>query len=163
MKFFGGYARYLAGYLEQLIKGGLEGRLDDGSFTVSFESILPNMQVLENYKPLLQKSWAKGLWGSLDERFYTLIDRSSDLKNEVDRSVVDMDHVLSAYKSTFNDRSAVQENMYLDSMTRFDFKCLLPALLQVEDRMGMAHGLESRVPLLDHPPCRICCNLAARS
>jgi len=24
-------------------------------------------------------------------------------------------------------------------------------LLQVEDRMGMAHGLESRVPLLDHP------------
>src|SRR4029077_7343781 len=29
--------------------------------------------------------------------------------------------------------------------------CLLPALLQVEDRMSMAHGLESRVPLLDHP------------
>ena len=36
-------------------------------------------------------------------------------------------------------------------MTHFDFKCLLPALLQVEDRMSMAHGLESRVPLLDHP------------
>jgi asparagine synthase (glutamine-hydrolysing) len=35
-------------------------------------------------------------------------------------------------------------------MTHFDFKCLLPALLQVEDRMSMAHGLESRVPLLDH-------------
>ena len=36
-------------------------------------------------------------------------------------------------------------------MTHFDFKCLLPALLHVEDRMSMAHGLESRVPLLDHP------------
>ena len=36
-------------------------------------------------------------------------------------------------------------------MTHFDFKCLLPALLQVEDRMSMAHGIESRVPLLDHP------------
>lgn len=148
---FGGYARYLAGYLEQLIKGGLEGRLDDGSFGVSFESIIPNMAVLENYKPLLQKSWAKGLWGDLDMRFYTLIDRSSDLQDEVDRSVVDMEHVVSSYKEIFNDRSAVEENMYLDSMTRFDFKCLLPALLQVEDRMGMAHGLESRVPLLDHP------------
>src|SRR5262249_49331533 len=34
--------------------------------------------------------------------------------------------------------------------THFDFKCLLPALLQVEDRMSMAHGLESRVPFLDH-------------
>jgi asparagine synthase (glutamine-hydrolysing) len=35
-------------------------------------------------------------------------------------------------------------------MTHFDLKCLLPALLHVEDRMSMAHGLESRVPLLDH-------------
>jgi asparagine synthase (glutamine-hydrolysing) len=40
---------------------------------------------------------------------------------------------------------------YFDKMTHFDFKCLLPGLLQVEDRMSMAHGLESRVPLLDHP------------
>jgi asparagine synthase (glutamine-hydrolysing) len=35
-------------------------------------------------------------------------------------------------------------------MTHFDFKTLLPSLLQVEDRVSMAHGLESRVPLLDH-------------
>ncbi len=35
-------------------------------------------------------------------------------------------------------------------MTHFDFKTLLPALLQVEDRVSMAHGLESRVPFLDH-------------
>ena len=39
---------------------------------------------------------------------------------------------------------------YFDSMTHFDFKTLLPALLQVEDRVSMAHGLESRVPFLDH-------------
>jgi asparagine synthase (glutamine-hydrolysing) len=36
-------------------------------------------------------------------------------------------------------------------MTHFDFKTLLPALLQVEDRVSMAHGLESRVPFLDPP------------
>jgi asparagine synthase (glutamine-hydrolysing) len=35
-------------------------------------------------------------------------------------------------------------------MTHFDFKTLLPGLLQVEDRVSMAHGLETRVPLLDH-------------
>ena len=35
-------------------------------------------------------------------------------------------------------------------MTHFDFKTLLPALLQVEDRVSMAHGVESRVPFLDH-------------
>jgi asparagine synthase (glutamine-hydrolysing) len=45
----------------------------------------------------------------------------------------------------------VGKESYFDLMTHFDFKTLLPALLQVEDRMSMAHGLESRVPFLDHP------------
>jgi len=45
----------------------------------------------------------------------------------------------------------VGKESYFDQMTHFDFKTLLPALLQVEDRMSMAHGLESRVPFLDHP------------
>ena len=35
-------------------------------------------------------------------------------------------------------------------MTHFDFKSLLPGLLHVEDRVSMAHGLEARVPFLDH-------------
>ena len=43
----------------------------------------------------------------------------------------------------------MDKQSYLDRMTHFDFKTLLPALLQVEDRMSMAHGLESRVPFLD--------------
>jgi asparagine synthase (glutamine-hydrolysing) len=51
----------------------------------------------------------------------------------------------------FNNHGNVRKEAYFDKMTHFDFKCLLPALLQVEDRMSMAHGLESRVPLLDHP------------
>ena len=45
----------------------------------------------------------------------------------------------------------VGHESYFDLMTHFDFKTLLPALLQVEDRMSMAHGLESRVPFLDYP------------
>jgi asparagine synthase (glutamine-hydrolysing) len=45
----------------------------------------------------------------------------------------------------------VGKESYFDSMTHFDFKTLLPALLHVEDRMSMAHGLESRVPFVDHP------------
>jgi asparagine synthase (glutamine-hydrolysing) len=47
--------------------------------------------------------------------------------------------------------SNVRKESYFDQMTHFDFKTLLPALFHVEDRVSMAHGLESRVPLLDHP------------
>ena len=55
------------------------------------------------------------------------------------------------FQKIFNNVNNVRKEAYFDSMTHFDSKCLLPALLQVEDRMSMAHGLESRVPLLDHP------------
>jgi asparagine synthase (glutamine-hydrolysing) len=44
----------------------------------------------------------------------------------------------------------VRKESYFDLMTHFDFKTLLPALLHVEDRVSMAHGLESRVPFVDH-------------
>ena len=50
---------------------------------------------------------------------------------------------------------------YFDLMTHFDFKTLLPALLQVEDRMSMAHGLELRVPLLDHPIVEVAATIPA--
>jgi len=59
--------------------------------------------------------------------------------------------VFEDFGNIFNNPTNVKKEAYFDKMTHFDFKCLLPALLQVEDRMSMAHGLESRVPLLDHP------------
>jgi len=147
---FGGYARYLVGYTEQLLKGAIEGRLNDGAFSVSFESVIPNLPLLQEYKPLMQKLFEKDLFGEIDMRFYRLIDRSSDLSNEVNSDAIDMEHVVGAYKKAYNDTDSVAPDAYLDSMSRFDFKKLLPGLLQVEDRMSMAHGLESRVPLLDH-------------
>ena len=36
-----------------------------------------------------------------------------------------------------------------EALLRFELKLFLPSLLHVEDRITMAHGLESRVPLLD--------------
>src|SRR5262249_15599187 len=53
------------------------------------------------------------------------------------------------FQRIFSSERNVRKEAYFDSMTHFDFKCLLPALLQVEDRMSMASGLEARVPLLD--------------
>lgn len=148
---FGGYSRYMVGYLEQLLSGALDGRLDNGDFTVSFESVIPNLTVLKKYRPLLKTFWKEGLFESVDKRFFRLIDRSTDLSDEIVEGAVDHEHVAQVYSDVYNDRSVIGETDYLNGMSRFDFKRLLPALLQVEDRMSMAHGLESRVPFLDHP------------
>ena len=80
-----------------------------------------------------------------------MIDRSVDVEDEIDWAALDREHVSQVFSAVFNSTRNVRHEAYFDSMTHYDFKCLLPALLQVEDRMSMAHGLESRVPFLDHP------------
>lgn len=148
---FGGYARYLLAYFEQCIGAAIDGTYKDGNFVVTLESIIPNLGVLQEYKPLIRMFWRDGLFGPLDQRYFRLIDRSADGKDEIDWSMLDADRVREAYSGVFNNIRNVRHESYFDSMTHFDFKCLLPALLHVEDRMSMAHGLESRVPMLDHP------------
>jgi len=148
---FGGYARYLVAYLEQCIKAAIDGTYRDGNFVVTIESIVPNLGILREYKPLLQEFWREGLFGPLDQRFFRLVDRSTDMREEIDWTALDMARVKDSFFALFNNSSNVGHEAYFDKMTHFEFKTLLPALLHVEDRMSMAHGLESRVPLLDHP------------
>ncbi len=148
---FGGYARYLVAYLEQSLKAALDGTYKNGNYIVTIESIVPNLGVLREYKPMMQMLWKEGLFGDLDQRYFRLIDRSNDLQDEVDWTGLDKEGVFDRFEAIFNSTANVRQEAYFDKMTHFDFKCLLPALLQVEDRMSMAHGLESRVPMLDHP------------
>jgi asparagine synthase (glutamine-hydrolysing) len=147
---FGGYARYLIAYLEQSLKAAIDGTYRNGNFVVTPESIIPNLTVLQEYKPLIGQLFSKGMFGPLDERYFRLIDRSTDMDQEVDWTTLDRASVFERFQAIFNSERNVRKEAYFDSMTHFDFKCLLPALLQVEDRMSMAHGLESRVPLVDH-------------
>src|SRR5437660_7825591 len=86
----------------------------------------------------------------MDGRHFRLISRAPLLGDEIRWNLLGDYSPYETFKSIFNVDN-VQQESYFDLMTHFDFKTLLPALLQVEDRMSMAHGVESRVPLLDHP------------
>ncbi|AOW12646.1 asparagine synthetase B [Hydrogenophaga crassostreae] len=147
---FGGYARYLVAYFEQCIKGALEGTSHNGQFIVTYESIIPNLITLKEYQPLLKEFWSSGLFGPRDERYFRLINRSNTLGGVITPDAISFDSAFEAFQKIFWVDNVGPE-AYFDRMTHFDFKTLLPALLQVEDRMSMAHGLESRVPFLDHP------------
>jgi asparagine synthase (glutamine-hydrolysing) len=146
---FGGYARYLIAYFEQCIKAAIDGTTHSGNFIVTYESIIPNLGTLQEYKPLLQEFWREGLFDDLDKRYFRLINRSGTLREEINWDALGHYSPYETFQSIFRGEN-VQRESYFDSMTHFDFKTLLPALLQVEDRVSMAHGLESRVPFLDH-------------
>ena len=146
---FGGYARYLIAYFEQCIKAAIDGTMRNGHFVVTYESIIPNLTALRQYKPLLQEFWRDGLFDPMELRYFRLVNRAPSLRDEIDWDALGDYSPFETFKAIFNSQNVGKES-YFDLMSHFDFKTLLPALLQVEDRVSMAHGVESRVPLLDH-------------
>lgn len=147
---FGGYTRYLVAYFEQCIKAAIDGTSASGNFIVTYESIIPNLIALRNYKPMLKEFWKDGLFDDLDKRYFRLINRAPALGDEINWSALGEYSPYETFRSIFI-ADNVKKESYFDSMTHFDFKTQLPALLQVEDRMSMASGIESRVPFLYHP------------
>ncbi len=158
---FGGYARYVLAYFEQCIAAAIDGTAvsGHGHFVATYETILPNLANLRGYKPMMRTFFASGMFGPKDRRYFDLIDRSRDYGDGEVRWGELGDHGgFERFQTVFRGLAGSSES-YFDSMTNFDFHTLLPALLHVEDRVSMAHGLESRVPCStirspsSRPPC----------
>ncbi len=146
---FGGYARYAVAYFEQALKGAILETNEEGEHIVSLASIIPNLPALQQYVPMLQTFWRKGLFQEMDRRYFQLIDRSGhalSLYSAAFREDLEQEAIFAKFQSVFNHPDT---KSYYNKMTHFDLVAGLPALLQVEDRVSMAASLESRVPLLD--------------
>jgi len=146
---FGGYARYLVGYLEQALKGAIYETQEEGRYLVGLDSIIPNLPLLKQYVPLMDNFWKKGLFEEMDARYFHLIDRSPDLASLLTGDSLNSMNRGQVYEDFQKQFNHADTQSYINKMTHFDFKTLLPALLHVEDRVSMAASLESRVPILD--------------
>jgi asparagine synthase (glutamine-hydrolysing) len=147
---FAGYARYLIGYLEQALKGAILETQEEGKHLVTLDSIVPNLSLLKEYTPLLKHFWAKGFFQNMDERYFHLIDRTQGIKSllhEDIKQTFNSERLFEDFKIIFNYSDT---KSYINKMLHFDQMTLLPALLQIEDRVSMAVSIESRVPLLDY-------------
>ncbi len=147
---FGGYARYLLAYFEQCIKAAIEGTMHRAEFVVTYESIIPNLEHASG----VQAADAGVLAGGALRRPRRALlppdqprSRARGRRSTGRRSATTRRSTRSSRSSALRTSAA---SSYFDRMTHFDFKTLLPALLQVEDRVSMAHGLESRTPFVDH-------------
>ena len=145
---FIGYARYLVAYLEKCLSGAIFETAHQNPYAVTLESIVPNLPILQTYKPMLQGLWKDGLFDSPDKRYFKLIDRSEGMSHLFTPGVFDAGYSpFESFQKIFN---RDELHSMVNRMTYFDLKGSLPALLHVEDRTSMAASIESRVPLLDH-------------
>ena len=146
---FGGYTRYLIGYLEQTLKGSIFENNNMKKHIINLKSIIPQLNSLKNYGPLLSHFFKQDFLDPMDKRYLHLIDRSSGIIEIISKDLqnkISFDQVYQNFQNIFN---STDTKSYINKMTAFDQKTLLPALLQVEDRMSMASSIEGRIPLLD--------------
>ena len=145
---FIGYARYLVAYLEKCLSGAIYETAHQNKYAVTLESIVPNLSLLQTYKPMLQGLWKDGLFDMPDRRYFKLVDRSEGMSELFSRALFEGGYSpFESFQRIFN-RPGL--GSMINQMTYFDLKGSLPALLHVEDRTSMAASIESRVPLLDH-------------
>ncbi len=145
---FIGYARYLVAYLEKCLSGAIFETANRNPYAVTLASIVPNLPLLQTYKPMLQGLWKDGLFESSDSRYFKLVDRSEGMSTLLARGLFDGNY--SPYESFLKIFNRNSLGSLINRMTYFDLKASLPALLHVEDRTSMAASIESRVPFLDH-------------
>ena len=159
---FGGYTRYLIAYFEQCIKA--RDRRHDAHRQLRRHLRVDHPEprrAARTTSRCCKEFWRDGLFEDLDARYFRLINRAPDLGDEVDLDALGDYSPFETFQRDLQRRATCGKESYFDKMTHFDFKTLLPALLQVEDRVSMAHGLESRVPLLDHPLVELAATIPA--
>jgi asparagine synthase (glutamine-hydrolysing) len=104
---------------------------------------------LQGYESLFRKFLSSGGWESPISGFMATLERRTKenaLLSIPKHRQVAVTAELQAFISPTGGESL---NEVHDSLLRYEVLRFLPSLLQVEDRMTMAHGLESRVPFLD--------------
>ena len=140
---FGGYTRYILPYFEKVIEEAIDGNSNN------LINLLPYIEIIKKYKPMLKSFWQNNLFENLDVRYFDIINRTTDLTDITNWNIIDKNKMIGKFNKIFNNDNFADDDFF-NKMLDFDLKYSLAALLHVEDRVSMANSLESRVPLINH-------------
>ena len=94
---------------------------------------------------MLRQFFSEGLFDSMDQRYLKLVERASMLGPELRLNLRQPYDPRDTFLRIFNAPN-VENGSLFDTMTHADFKTLLPALLQVEDRVRWPMGSSPGFP-----------------
>lgn len=104
---------------------------------------------VQGYEKLYERFVFAGGLDSPISGFMAMLERGNKDQSLLSISKQRQDAVSAELREAISPNGGESLNDVHDSLLRYEVLKFLPSLLQVEDRMTMAHGLESRVPLLD--------------
>ncbi len=146
---FGGYTRYFIAYFEQSLKGAIFETQDKEHHIGILNELINNLPILKNYIPMLSSFWKDNLFGDKEKRYFDLINRRSGVEHLFSKEFMENLPQERNFEK-FHKAFGCDSQPYFNRMTMFDLKYSMQGLLHVEDRVSMAHSIESRVPFLDY-------------
>ncbi len=141
---FLGYTRYLVAYYEKMLRRTI--RNGSGYYREILNAMTPNLGQLRGYEPMMRDFFAGGLFDGDARSYFRLVDRTAANRGLFVPGMAGGEALFARFEAVFSRHDA----SIVDKMSYYDLKTFLPSLLHVEDRVSMAHGVESRAPFLDH-------------
>lgn len=156
---FGGYARHALMMLNDRTTGDHK-RAAEAAGHLRAEDAALLIPSLKGYERLAEKLSSSGQEDRA-ERYSKLLFRAEFSTNHESA-------LTERAKSLFiSEYVKLEENSdfeyWSSSMLAFDLKFVMPSLLQVEDRVSMANGIESRLPFLDHRLAELALHFSPRA
>lgn len=65
---------------------------------VTYDSIIPNLQTLRQYKPMLQEFWSKGLFEERDARYWRLVNRANTFGEIISPDAINQEQTFADFK-----------------------------------------------------------------
>ncbi len=144
---FGGYVRHLLAWGGERWLGEGIAFERDGQVEERSRRRWPELTQLVGYEPLWTRFAEIASRRGLREAYWGLLQRSGPLTTRLRPEWrEESDQVTAMWRARFDERT---RDDFLAGVLTFEAETSLQALLQVEDRLSMAHSVEARVPLLD--------------
>ena len=155
------YAAQLASRQVKVVMSGTGGDELFGGYPWRYATAIGNS--VESYTDNYYRYWQRLVYNKEKPLFFNQEVANQLRQMDIDGTTPFVDHTLVAFQNVYpkgirGDRREEQVNHSL----YFECKTFLHGLLVVEDKMSMAHSLETRVPLLDNDLVDLACQTPVR-
>ncbi len=155
------YAARLAGGFVKVVMSGTGGDELFGGYPWRYAAAIGNSA--ESYTDNYYRYWQRLVYNKDKPLIFNQEVKDQLRQMDIDGGIPFKNHTLSAFRNVYP--MGIQCNSWEEQVNHslyFECKTFLHGLLVVEDKMSMAHSLETRVPLLDNDLVDLACQTPVR-